>query len=366
MRNDLLGISTHDYKDNSKEVNKLVEEWLVSLESVSDDGENVGYEMLQKMSFGLVSIESAIAGNTALNRTGTFFSKLINIATSRQSGFANAMKNMNKIDISGINHEASKIGLTPEIAAKYARITQAFNYKASESSKREWSRLFEEINALVQDRIEDAESTMWKSLKEYFYGILSYLTIVLFPLGIYFMIMHNIHFVYALYLLATHDKDAIDSVRAKGIQLVHKLTSEFVYDTYIKFDPSNSAKVKLTGGVLSATDMNACINYMIGELNQIKMQLKNPTIVSYEEKVKAAEIIAKDANLHLQPHLGSISKVNAGILKTMMNKSLNTKAQSLQGYTELRETLNVYNRLGAIADLYFDVTNGVLSSLYKM
>lgn len=353
---DLIGISVEKYeKELSTE--SFINEYFDMIASES------------KLELGIfnstTALESAIDGSTFGNKFMYYLTKIGNIFTKRQAGFNQAITQMQDINTSKISRGSSTIGLNIETAAEYARVTAAFNPQMGDKRTAKWQTLMNDMDAMMEDAAWEPLRKYWESFKERVYAALSFATIILFPLGIYFWvksIVTEIQFYIAIWNWGAN-KAQKDIMLAKGIELINAIAAELVQSVYFGVCPDNPAKL---GKVFASTDIIRGCNAVVQRLQDLKTKLSRKLPTDYDSKVKAAEIVYEAASTVYKEKLHMVSP---GAVKAMTvgADALTDKVfRNVEGYADLRISLDGYKSLMVAAELYFDITNKVLLDLYKM
>ena len=349
---DLIGINVEQY-EKEMATESFIDEYfdMISTESILD--------------FGHYSLESAIGGSNFGNKFMYYFSKLGNIFTKRQAGFNQAISQMQNIDVSNINRGSSVIGLNVETANEYARITNAFNPQINSKKTARWQTLMNDMDAMMEDAAYEPLRQWWQGFKERVYAALSFATVILFPLGIYFWfksIISEIRFYVAIWHWTTN-KAQKDVMLAKGIELINAIVAELTQNIYFTVCPDNPARLSRDFGSM---DMIKATNAIVQKLRDLKINIARKLPVEYEEKCKAAEIVYEAAATVYKEKLHMVSP---GAVKAMNSgaEALTDKVfRSVEGYNDLKLAMDAYKGLMVAAELYFDITNKVLIDLYKM
>ena len=360
---ELLKINVKTAEDNA-EMAGFIEEYIdmVGTESVMDFG---GYGAFISLEHG-VSVESAIDGGNFGNKFMYYFSKLGNIFTRRQSGFNQAITQMQNINTGKISQGASNIGLNLANANEYARITQAFNPKPGDLDTNKWRTLMNELDGAMSEAQMDVAKNFLKDFAyDFLSGVVTGISVILFPLAIYFWFKSWMSFFkmwIAIYDAAT-GKAEKQVLLAKGMELSSTIIVDIVGSIYFKVCPENPAQLPKT---LTIADVNRAVYAIVGKLKEFKLALQRKTPVEYDEKVKAAKVIYDTAMTVYKEKLHMVSPTAIKAI-TKGSDSLTDKVfQSIQGYNELKVAVEAYKGLIVAAELYFDVTNMILLDLYKM
>lgn len=360
--NDLLMISQESVeweRDYQKLLNETDESWAKWTDDVHSFG--LGVESFASE----INTESAIGGNNILNRLGYYFAKMPNIFTKRQSGFNNVINQMQRIDISKISQAPANISLTPEVAQNWARVTNAFNPQAGNPRTAEFERLMNEMDLSMSDARWEPLRLYWERLKSYVLSVASFATIILFPLGIYYLVLclwEEIKFYVSLWKLAV-DQAEKDTVMAKGMNIMSVVVLELIDYVYRTACPGNPAKI---GAKMTHTDLSRVVSCIVAELNGLKVSLNRKAMVTYDEKVKAAQAVYEAA---AKVYKEKLHMVSPGAMKVILagSKAFDSKMfAAVEGYTQWRQSVDAIRGLMTASDLYFDCSNRVLTNLYKM
>lgn len=358
---DLMNLSVDKYEKEMSTESFINEYWdMITTESKLD----LGYipSTIALESYG---VESAIDGGDFGNKFMYYFSKLGNIFTKRQAGFNQAITQMQNINTGKISQGTSSIGLNLENAKEYARITEAFNPKMGDIKTGDWQQLMNELDAAMSDARWEPLRQYWESFKERVLTVLSFATIILFPLGIYFWVkslISEIKFYVALWNLAV-DKAEKDIMLVKGVKLITTIVCDITSSVYFRVCPDNPMKLNKE---FTAMDTNKAVNAIVQRLQDLKTKLGRKLPVEYNEKVQAAEVVYNAAAMVYKEKLHMVSP---GAIKVIANGSeaLSDKMfLAVEGYAELKMAMQAYKGLMVAAELYFDITNKVLLDLYKM
>ena len=358
---DLINLNAEKY-EKELATEAFIDEYfdMISTESKLDFGFMTSTTSLE--SYG---VESAIDGGNFGNKFMYYFSKLGNIFTKRQAGFNQAITQMQQINTGKISQGASVIGLNVENAKEYARITEAFNPKLGNTKTAKWQQLMNDMDAMMEDAAWEPLRQYWQGFKERVYAALSFATIILFPLGIYFWfksLVSEIRFYIAIWNWGV-DKAQKDVMLAKGIELVNAICVDLAQNVYFTVCPENPAKLSRDFGPL---DITKATNAIVQRLQDLKTKLGRKLPVEYNEKVQAAELVYAAASTVYKEKLHMVSP---GAVKAMTSgaEALTDKVfRSVEGYQDLKVCLDGYKGPMVAAELYFDVTNKVLLDLYKM
>ena len=358
---DLMNLNAEKY-ERELATEAFIDEYfdMISTESKLDFGFMTSTASLE--SYG---VESAIDGGNFGNKFMYYFSKLGNIFTKRQAGFNQAITQMQQINTGKISQGASVIGLNVENATEYARITEAFNPKAGDLDTRKWQNLMNELDDAMSDARWEILRKLWDRFKYGFLAGLSFGTIILFPLGIYFWFksfVSFLKFIAAIWNVTVADKAEKSIILAKGIELTSTIIVDIVSDIYFRLCTNNPLGIKK----MTIADVNKAVYAIVGVLKEFKIKLNMKSPVEYNAKVQAAEIVHTAA---MSVYKDKLHMVSPSAIKAVTNGSdaLTDKIfQSIEGYNELKVSVEAYRSLAVAAELYFDITNKVLLDLYKM
>ena len=360
---DLINLNADKYeKDLATE--SFIDEYfdMITTESKLDFGFITSTASLE--SYG---VESAIDGGNFGNKFMYYFSKLGNIFTKRQAGFNQAITQMQQINTGKISRGASTIGLNAENAAEYARITEGFNPKIGDNRTAGWQQLMNEMDAAMEDARWEPVREWWEGFKNRVLGCLSFATIILFPLGIYFWVkalIAEFKFYLAIWNLAV-DKAEKDIMLVKGVKLITAIVCDITSYIYYKVCPDNPARCSSAAN-FTATDTGKAVTAIVQKLQDLKTKLNRKMPVEYEEKVRAAETVYGAAAMVYKEKLHMVSPGGVKVLTTGAEALSEKLFASIEGYPDLKISMQAYKGLMVAAELYFDITNKVLLDLYKM
>lgn len=345
----------YDFKKNDELANEVMTAWVEEIEKFDSGYLNIRAE--------LAAVESAIGGSTVLNKASGMVAKLGNIFTARQSGFKSNIDKMLKIDPVGIKREPTILGLNPEIAQEYLRISQAFNLNVSEHSKSKWIELARDLEAEIDAQNDVALNALKTAVKLCVAKYIAAATIIFIPFAIFMHIMQYYYIGYALGTkLVAKQQAGVEIVLRKGQEMLMQIMSSFVYETYLAIDPKNTAHIKMQDGKLSPRDTDIAINHILSVLQNLKRDMTSKAAVEYDDKIKAAETIKNSAKLVYPTAVHTLTPSNMDFMRVMTTK-LSTRGNLTP---EMQEAGKIYMKLGAAADLYFDITNMIVANLYNM